>query len=104
MAFRFIHTPFPTSGTGTSGPSGDYMTSSDKAKKKKKPLAMEPPTSARGPPDRVLFGNPHPGPMQNLDKNRKFEEWRRDVAKWETEERWERDRPKDVIKWREIKW
>ncbi|KAK8127829.1 hypothetical protein PG984_008937 [Apiospora sp. TS-2023a] len=99
MAFRFIHTPFPTS--GTSGPSGNHM-SSDKAKKK--PLAMELPTSARGPPDRVLFGNPHFGPMQNLDKNRKFEEWRRDVAKWEAEERWERDRPKDVIKWREIKW
>lgn len=98
MASQFVHTPFPATRC-----SGDHR-SSDKAAQMKKPLAMEPRTSARGPSDHVLFGNPHAGPMQNLEKNRKFEEWKRDVARWEVEEPGERERPKDVIQWREIKY
>ncbi|KAK8042427.1 hypothetical protein PG994_012910 [Apiospora phragmitis] len=96
MASLFIYAPYPTTRLFSS------QASSDKAKKKLP--TMEPPTSASGPPDHVLYGNPDPGPMQDLARNRRFEEWKKDVARWEAEEKWERERPKDVIKWREIKY
>ncbi|KAK6828244.1 hypothetical protein PG987_011585 [Apiospora arundinis] len=77
--------------------------SSNRAKSEP-PIIMEPPVSAGGPPDHVHFGNPLSGPMQDPAKNARFEEWKRDLARWEFQDIWDRETPKDVVDWRKVKW
>jgi len=75
------------------------------SEKGKKALpVVEPHASASDPQDYVYYGNPNPGLMQDFAKNRRFEEWKHDCARWKAKGQWERGKPKHSIIWSEIKW